>query len=88
MDIEDFKLELTALQNKDIEDAKNNGFNDKDSWFKHIINSDTDEVAEGIINLANRYDVKDTVVAYYFDPTMLIRLSKIKNQHKNLAMKQ
>ncbi len=85
MDIEDFKLELTALQNRDIEDAKNHGFNDKDSWFKFIINEEKDEVAEGIINLAKRYEVKDTVVAYYFDPTMLIRISKVKN-NKNMAM--
>ncbi len=86
MDIEDFKLELTALQNKDIEDAKNNGFNDKDSWFRHIINAEKDIVAESIINLAERYGVKDTVVAYYFDPTMLIRISKVKNQTKKMAM--
>ena len=86
MEIEDFKLELTALQNKDIEDAKNNGFNDKDSWFRHIINADKDIVAESIISLAERYGVKDTVVAYYFDPTMLIRISKIKNQTKKMAM--
>lgn len=86
MDIEDFKLELTALQNKDIEDAKNNGFNDKDSWFRHIINAEKDIVAESIINLAERYGVKDTVVAYYFDPTMLIRISKVKNQTKKMAI--
>lgn len=86
MEIEDFKLELTALQNKDIEDAKNSGFNDKDSWFRHIINADKDIVAESVINLAERYGVKDTVVAYYFDPTMLIRISKVKNQTKKMAM--
>lgn len=86
MEIEDFKLELTALQNKDVEDAKNSGFNDKDSWFRHIINADKDIVAESVINLAERYGVKDTVVAYYFDPTMLIRISKVKNQMKKMAI--
>ena len=86
MDIEDFKLELTALQSKDIEDAKTCGFNDKDSWFKYIINKDKDEVAEAILDLAKRYQVQDNVVAYYFDPTMLIRISKIKNSIKKVSI--
>ncbi len=86
MDIEDFKLELTALQNKDIEDATALGFNNKDSWFKYIINKDKDEVAEAIIDLAKRYQVQDNVVAYYFDPTMLIRISKIKNNFKEASI--
>ena len=86
MEIEDFKLELIALQNKDIEDAISAGFNDKDSWFRHIINADKDIVAESIIDLANRYGVNENVVAYYFDPTMLIRLSKIKNESKKMTM--
>lgn len=86
MDIEDFKLELTTLQNKDIEDAKEAGFEDKDSWFRHIINAEKDEVAEAVENLAQRYGVQDTVVAYYFDPTMLIRLSKIKASKKQMTI--
>ena len=87
MNIDDFKLELISLQKRDIEDANNNGFKDKDSWFKHIINSEKDEVAEGIIDLAKRYELNDNVVAYYFDPTMLIRLSKVKNQaNKNMTI--
>ena len=84
---EDFKLELMALQKKDTMDANEQGFFDKDSWFKHIINADKDIVAESIIDLAKRYDIKDTVVAYYFDPTMLIRLSKVKNDKKKMALK-
>ena len=87
MSIDDFKLELIALQRRDVEDATNNGFNDKDSWFKHIINAEKDEVAEGIIDLAKRYELDDNIVAYYFDPTMLIRLSKVKNQAgKNMTI--
>ena len=83
MELEDFKLELIALQNKDLEDAKALGYKDKDSWFKYIINAKEDIVAESIIDLAKRYNIKDTVVAYYFDPTMVIRLSKIKNNLKS-----
>ena len=87
MNIDDFKLELIALQKRDEIDATNNGFNDKDSWFKYIINAPKDEVAEGIIDLAKRYELDDNVVAYYFDPTMLIRLSKVKNQaEKNMTI--
>ena len=83
MELEDFKLELIALQNKDLEDAKALGYKDKDSLFKYIINAKEDIVAESIIDLAKRYNIKDTVVAYYFDPTMVIRLSKIKNNLKS-----
>ncbi len=86
MNIDDFKLELKALQNKDVEDALAAGFEDKDSWFRHIINQDKDEVASAIIDLANRYGVQETVVAYYFDPTMLIRLSKIKANAKQMTI--
>ena len=86
MDIDDFKLELMALQNKDIEDAKAAGFEDKDSWFRYIINSDKDEVAEAVQNLAQRYGVQETVVAYYFDPTMLIRLSKVNASNKKITI--
>jgi len=80
MSIEDFKLELTVLQRKDTEDAKNLGYNDKDAWFKHIMSEEHDEVAEAIINLAERAEIKEDVVAYYFDPTMLIRLAKVRNK--------
>ena len=86
MDIEDFKLEIKALQQKDTEDAINNGFNDKDSWFKYIINQEQDEVAQSIIDISKRYQVNENIVAINFDPTMLIRLSKVKNQTKKMTM--
>ena len=82
MTIDDLKLELIALQNRDMEDAINNGINNKDLWLKHMMESEEDEVAEGILDLAKRYELDDNVVAYYFDPTMLIRLSKVKNRMK------
>ena len=86
MNIEDFKLELIALQNKDVEDAKAAGFTDKEEWFKNIINAKKDTIAEAIISLADRYKIKDTVVAYYFDPTMLIRICKVKNAKKEMTI--
>ena len=86
MDIDDFKLELVALQKKDMEDAKNLGIKDKDNWFRYIINADKDSVAEGVLNLAKRYNIEDNVVAYYFDPTMLIRISKIKESNKKITI--
>ena len=86
MNMDDFKLELKALQNKDMEDAKAAGFEDKDAWVRHIINAEKDEVAEAVQDLAKRYGVQDNVVAYYFDPTMFIRLSKLKASNKNMTM--
>ena len=85
MDINDFKLELVTLQQKDKEDAIKNGFTNKDSWFMHIIKEPNDEVAEAIVSLAKRYDIDENIVAKYFDPTMLIRISKIKKRVKEIT---
>lgn len=79
MTIEDLKLEIKALQQKDTEDAINNGFNNKDEWLKYILNQGNDEIAKHVQDLAQRYNISDNVIAFYFDPTMLIRLSKVKN---------
>ena len=86
MDIDNIALEIKALQKKDTEDALNSGFKNKQAWFKHIINSDTDEVAKAILDLSKRYDVSETVIANYFDPTMIVRLIKIKNQDKKITI--
>ena len=86
MNIEDLKLEIKALQQKDTEDAIENGFNDKDEWFKYIINKDNDEVALAIQDLSKRYNVDENVIAVHFDPTMLIRLSKIKHSNKKMTI--
>lgn len=84
--LEDFKLELILLQKKDTEDAINRGFKNKDDWFRYIISQKTDEVAEAIINLAQRYNVNENVVASYFDSTMLYRILRVKRDHKEMTI--
>ena len=84
--LEDFKLELVLLQKKDTEDAINNGFKNKDDWFRYIISQKTDEVAEAIINLAKRYNLNENVVASYFDSTMLYRILRVKRDHKEMTI--
>ena len=86
MTIDNVKLELLALQKKDTEDAINSGFKSKDDWFKYILSSDKDEVAEAVLDLSKRYDLDENVIANYFDPTMIVRLIKIKNQAKKITM--
>ncbi len=86
MTIEDLKLELLALQRKDTENAKNNGFNNKDDWFKHIITLDNDEIANAIIDLAKRYNLNENTVASYFDSTMLYRILRVKRDSKEMTM--
>ncbi len=82
MNIEDLKIELIALQKKDTKNALTKGYKDKESWFKHVINESEDEIAEAILDIAKRYQVKENVVAYHFDPMMIFRISKIKKDKK------
>ena len=79
MSIEDYKLEIVALQRKDTENAKKNGFKNKDEYFKYIINEKKDEIAEAILDIARRYNVDKNIVAYNFDPTMIVRINKLQN---------
>ena len=81
--INELKLELMALQLKDTENALNNGFNNKEDWFKYIINSNNDEIAQATLDLSQRYNVNENILAIHFDPTMLLRINKIKNR-KNI----
>ena len=60
MNIEDIKLELVALQKLDTQNAINYGAKSKSDWFKQIItNEDNDVIAESIINLSTRANVKN-----------------------------
>ena len=78
MTIDDLKLELIALQKKDTINALNKGFKNKSEWFKYVINEKEDEVASAILDIAKRYSIKDDIVAYHFDPTMVLRITKVK----------
>ena len=66
MNIEDIKLELVALQKLDTQNAINYGAKSKSDWFKQIItNEDNDVIAESIIDLSTRANVKPEILAKY-----------------------
>ncbi len=81
--LDDYKLEIMLLQQKDYNNAQKLGFNNKKDWYDYIINQDNDEIADAIIKLAERYDILIENAANSFDHTMLMRVGKIlKNQNK------
>ena len=79
MKTEDLRIELKALQRKDTENAITKGFNNKYDWFKFIIKQNTDEIAQSIQEIAQRYQINENIIAFHFDPTMIIRLNKLKS---------
>ena len=77
MNIEDIKLELVALQKLDTQNAINYGAKSKSDWFKQIItNEDNDVIAESIIDLSTRANVKPEKHGKYFDNTMPLKIAK------------
>lgn len=80
--LENYKLEIRILQQKDQETAIDNGFTNKSDWFKYICQQDYDEIAEAIISIAERYEVPLERVAHDFDSTMVVRLGRIKNREQ------
>jgi hypothetical protein len=86
--IDDFKLELKALQQKDTENANNMGYKTKREWFEYIMKEKDDEIAKAIMDLAVRYNVPLNTVAYNFDPTMVMRVGKLIKQEQKEAIKK
>jgi len=75
--IADYRLEIIVLQQRDTNLAKENGCRNKKEWFDFIKNSETDDTALAIINIAKRYDLPLERVAHDFDSTMIIRVGAI-----------
>lgn len=82
MNIEDIKLEIITLQKLDTQNALENAVESKEKWLKHCLNMDTDKIAQAIINLAKRTNIKEENLAKLFDETMVIRVLKEKERKK------
>lgn len=85
--LEDYRFEIKALQLADYNNAYENGFTTRESWYNFIVNQDYDDIAQAIINISKRYQVPLDRVAYDFDHTMIMRVGKIiknKNDAKTL----
>lgn len=72
----------------DNKNAEDNDIYSSDNWFNYIIQKDEDSVANSIISLAKRYDLKIEKVAREFGPQMLIRTSKIIENKNNAKIKK
>jgi len=81
--IEDFRFELEVLQLQDTKNAKELGFQTKTDWYNYIINQPVDEIAEAIIDLAERENISAHIIAKYFDKnneSMIMRVDRLLNQ--------
>lgn len=86
--LKDYRFEIMALQTADNNNAYENGFNTKQSWCNYIIKQEYDEIAQAIISISERYEVPLEQVAYDFDPTMIIRVTKIlKDKNNTIILK-
>lgn len=83
----DYHLEIKTLQVADYKNAVANGFESRASWYNYIISQNTDEIAEAIIDISNRYNVSLQRVASDFDPSMIMRVGKIINNKSNTKTK-
>jgi hypothetical protein len=81
-DIEDYRLEIILLQEKDTRMAKESGHKTKQDWYNHIINSEADEIAIAIIDISERYNIPVETVASHFDSSMVMRVGKILSEDK------
>lgn len=82
MTIEDFKLEIRLLQQKDTEDAFNSGYTTKKEWYSYISKQENDKIAKAIIELAKRYKISPQLAAINFDSTMMKRINKYLKTNK------
>lgn len=82
MNIEDIKLEIITLQKLDTQNALENNIEDKETWLKECLNKDKDPIAQAIIDLAKRTNIKEENLAKLFDETMIIRVLKEKERKK------
>ena len=88
IDIKDLELELKVLQKKDTEDALAQGFTNKDDWALHKLNTnEKDEVADAIINMAQRYEISQENLAVSFDKSLSMYL-RVQNSKKMLKQKE
>ena len=84
MNIEDLKLELITLQKLDTENALKENITNKSTWLNRCLNNDKDEIAESVIEVADRYNIEVLTLAKMFDETMLYRVLKRLNMNKKL----
>ncbi len=87
MNIEDIKLEIITLQKLDTQNAIENNIENKETWLKHCLTMKTDKIAEAIIDLAKRTNIKEENLAKLFDETMIIRVLKQKERKKQNKLK-
>lgn len=83
--IEDYKLEITLLQKKDTENALTKGFDNKTDWYNYIIKEETDDIANAILDIAERYNVPALTVALNFDASMVPRIKKVQKARETTA---
>ena len=67
MNIEDLKLELITLQKLDTENALKENITNKSSWLNKCLDNDKDEIAESVIEVADRYNIEVLTLAKMFD---------------------
>lgn len=82
MNIEDIKLEIITLQKLDTQKAIEHNIENKEQWLKECLNMEKDEIAQAIINLAHRVNIKEENIANLFDKTMIIRVAKEQQRNK------
>ncbi len=78
--LEQYSLEIKSLQTEDYKRAIENGFDNKYAWAEYASKQKHDDIAQSIIEIADRYNVPLERVSSDFDITMDIR---IKNISKN-----
>jgi len=83
MTIEEYQLELTVLQQTDTNRAFESGFRTKKEWFDFIKAQENDEIADAIVNLAERAELPIETVAAHFDQSMIWRVMARDTQRKN-----
>ena len=81
--LEDYFLEIRTLQMLDYKNATENNFDSRTAWFNHMMSQQKDEIAEAIISLSERYEVPLSRAAEDFDPSMVLRVGRIKNLEKS-----
>lgn len=86
MNIEDLKLELIALQKLDTENALKENITDKRKWLNACLSKPNDEIAQCIIDLSKRYNIKEIAIAKIFDETMVYRVLNILKKDKKKSI--